>query len=646
MARDAKKDANEGALVQALIQTAVEMQNSFTDMKRLLAQTRDEINDNTDRTVHKAINGPRPYPGGPSRAATAPYGGGGAPAVAGGAGPPSEDVSANLKKQGIFRRALKGLGNKGSSDLGRIEDMFNQLLCEVDMLKAQGAGASPGMPMQMTGGGAPSPSQSARPSSSAVDRHMDDEGQQYPDGGGLGQHSRNPSTAGSAMRLTNTASPQQQQQQQQQQPQGMRQFERKYSDLRISTVPEGNEEPAPTTPSRRSTPAGAYSAAHARGNSVPIGSPVDMASPIEQSASRATNDKNRKTKSSSWFPKISRWSETTTSSVQRVFRSSANSSAKRGGDPKDSSEWAPARQPSRSASSLNDDRSFDDDDDLSDLSDDTDGDSQQVHSVIDPYGDENVPPTPYSNGGGAPIGAQAAAAINPPLPGGAPGAMPRGYTMTPEDPKYKAHRNSLNLQHPQPRTGQTERFRNALEYSAQDFMPSSPRSEAWGGSMTSINRLPPNANQVHAQSQQQQQQQQAAQSQQAQQAHNQIRYVETQLQPLQTEPNWRAASPAGSGSAIVPGGAAPPRPPKEPIADDHATPRTRVPRQKDYTGSPQMQMLQNRNLANVANSGAPARRPSGPRAMTPKNDDEPGMARDERQRKRNTFGALVSHEGY
>lgn len=50
-----------------------------------------------------------------------------------------------------------------------------------------------------------------------------------------------------------------------------------------------------------------------------------------------------------------------------------------------------------------------------------------------------------------------------------------------EDPKYQAHRNSLNLQHPQPRQGQTGRHQNHLETQAQNFDPvASPDFLQWG----------------------------------------------------------------------------------------------------------------------------------------------------------------------
>jgi hypothetical protein len=50
-----------------------------------------------------------------------------------------------------------------------------------------------------------------------------------------------------------------------------------------------------------------------------------------------------------------------------------------------------------------------------------------------------------------------------------------------EDPKYQAHRNSLNLQHPQPRAGPTGRHHNHLETQARVYEPlQSPDYDQWG----------------------------------------------------------------------------------------------------------------------------------------------------------------------
>ena len=63
-----------------------------------------------------------------------------------------------------------------------------------------------------------------------------------------------------------------------------------------------------------------------------------------------------------------------------------------------------------------------------------------------------------------------------------------------ENPKYEAHRDSFNLQHPQPRQGPTDRYQTQLESQAQNFAnPRSPNSENWG-SNSSLPQMNPNAN--------------------------------------------------------------------------------------------------------------------------------------------------------
>jgi hypothetical protein len=165
--------------------------------------------------------------------------------------------------------------------------------------------------------------------------------------------------------------------------------------------------------------------------------------------------------------------------------------------------------------------------------------------------------------------------------------------MIPEDPKYKAHRNSLNLQHPQPRPGQTERFRNALEYSAQEYDdPMTPRTTDWNGSATDVARLPPQ---------------------------NTNRYSNASSAAAR-EPEYWASSPVQQN--------APPRPPKEPMEDSAmSTP-------------PRSNRLENRNLS--AALGVPTRKPSGPRAMTPKSPEDEAL----REERRRTRGRLLDPSSY
>lgn len=61
-----------------------------------------------------------------------------------------------------------------------------------------------------------------------------------------------------------------------------------------------------------------------------------------------------------------------------------------------------------------------------------------------------------------------------------------------EAPKYRAHRGSLDLQHPQPRQGPTGRYQNQLETQAQTYAtPESPSSDHWG-SNSSLPAVNPN----------------------------------------------------------------------------------------------------------------------------------------------------------
>jgi hypothetical protein len=126
--RDAQRSARDTEILVTLVRAAAEMRNSFEDMKRLLADTEDviitETQRNTDRSVQKVINGPRPPPPSVSRSRGSQDG--------------TVDDLPN-KKRNVFRRALKGLSMRSSNDLNKIEDMLVQLLSEVEGLKvAQG----------------------------------------------------------------------------------------------------------------------------------------------------------------------------------------------------------------------------------------------------------------------------------------------------------------------------------------------------------------------------------------------------------------------------------------------------------------------------------------------------------------------------
>ncbi|KAL2758234.1 hypothetical protein ACRALDRAFT_1007244, partial [Sodiomyces alcalophilus JCM 7366] len=559
MVRDAQRTARDTEILVTLVRSAAEMRNSFEGMKKLLAETEDtiinEVKDNTEETVKNVIGGPRPYPGSLPRSVKG---------MSGTSQSHDGSTSEDNPKKSLFRRALfRSFGAKDTNDLSRIEDMLNQLLAEVDTLKAQTA-----RPSASSGQG-----QSFENLPPEV-RYEQDRGYE-PEGHAGTSTASHASQSGHlsipmshSSRLPST-------------------YERKVSDHRISTVLEDNEEDYAAegtySQARQDTlsPGGRQEDIQ-RGSSVPLGTPPRPSTSYNASLSNENTPKTDKSKkhkskgSSSWLPKISRWSESTATSVGRAFRSSGMSS-KRGND----DEYGD--RPSRSGSDL---AQYDD---------------RQYHS--DPYGDDrlhsgfsqtNLPGTNADEG------------LEELLP------PPPATYMTPEDPKYKAHRNSLNLQHPQPRQGQTERFKAALESQAHEYdSPLSPRSADWAGSATSLNRF-----------------------------------------PAQTSNRYSGGSAGGatgggeywnSPPATTSG---PPRPPKEPLDNGRAqTPgrSSRVSRlqkgsplayqsmepdydaeSNNYTGSPK---LENRNLSGALQM--PTRRPSGPRAMTPKSPEEEA-AREER----------------
>lgn len=545
MVRDAQRSARDTEIVALLMNAALEMRNSFREMKDLMQDTGDDIifanAENTEK-LQKAINGPRPYPGTATRS------------IQSGSRPGTID-DASAKKKNLWRRALQGLSAKGTNDLSRIEDMLIQLLGEVDTLKAQTA---------------PTIGQGQSFENLQPEGHYEQDKGYEPEGNSTASHASQSGhlslnqPRGQSSRLAN---------------------ERKFSDHRISTVPENDEEYA-------------YDDAHAavehedplmlspvvpdqmqRGDSVPLNTPPHTGTTNQQPLSADNTPrtekgrKHKSTSSSGWLPKISRWSETTASSVGKAFRS------------KRDTKYDDYPPPSRSGSSL---ASYDENYRREPF------EADKLHSGFSqPELPQETEPTVTSG-------------------------PPPSTFMTPEDPKYKAHRNSLNLQHPQPRPGQMERFRTALEYSAQDFdTPMTPKSADWAGSATSLNRLPPNTN----------------------------RYSNTSSAVPEGE-YW------GSSPTQQPSG--PPRPPKEPLDSPTAqTPpksnrisklakSSPLPHQSyesgygtlsgthasHYTGSPK---LENRNLSGAL--GVPTRRPSGPRAMTPKSAEEEA-AREERRRKR------------
>lgn len=540
MVRDAQRSARDTEIVALLMNAAVEMRNSFREMKELVQDTGDDVIfanvENTEK-LQKAISGPRPFPGTATRSLQSAS--------------RADTLDEATKKKNLWKRALQGLSAKGTNDLSRIEDMLVQLLGEVDVLKSQTA-----PPISTSGQG--QSLENLQP-----EGHYEQDKGYEPEGNSTPSHASVPRG-----------------------PTG----EHKYSDHRISTVQEHEDEyeydlPSATTvkPNPDMLSPG-FGDTLPRGGSVPPETSPQTSSGAQQTTLSADNTprsekgkKHKSTSSSGWIPKISRWSETTASSVGRAFRGS-------GGASKKGSKYDEFQPPSRSGSSL---ASYDD-----------------AYVDHDPYGEDKLH-TGFSD-----------PTLNQARAGPAQPTVP-SFALS-EDPKYKAHRNSVNLQHPQPRQAQTERHQAALEYSAREYdNPMTPRSTDWAGSATSLSRLPPNTNRYSASS------------------------------GATRDADYALSSPKQQS--------APPRPPKEPLdASVHTpvkgnrvaslqknSPQAHTSYESGYgsaTGTYASQMtadgspkLENRNL-NAA-LGIPARRPSGPRAMTPKSPEEEA-AREERRRKR------------
>lgn len=428
--RDAQRNARDTEILVTLVRSAAEMRNSFEDMKRFIAD-QDEMlidtgNKQHDRTIQKVIGGPRPQPLGTPRATRRASA--------------EEEHMDDLptKRRSVFKRALKGLSGRNSNDYGKIEEMFFQLLGEMEGLKAahdirpSANGTRPGSlnsydNLRAAGPDGYEPEGQAGTSSS--------------NGNHSGYFSNPPSRQASGMRGNEA---------------------RRGSQNRISTVLEGDEELENREPvvldhqiennENLLTPTRDFP----RGGSVPIDTPPQVHIPTGAQSNEHTpktgTDKSRKHKSSnsSFFPKISRWSKTTASSVA----DNVKGTARRGERPISSA----SRSGSEGHYNANDHYDLHGDDRLrsnESLDDDT-------------VGQENRPPSPL-------------------IP-----------SQVSERPKYQAQRDSLNLQHPQPRLGPTQRYHTQLESQAHNFgSPISPTSDQWG-SNPSLARFAPGPGNRHS----------------------------------------------------------------------------------------------------------------------------------------------------
>lgn len=335
------------------------------------------------------------------------------------------------KRKNVFRRALKSLSMKSSNDLTKIEDMLEQLLDEVEALREAQEGRNVG----------------TTPGTGPASLNSNGHGTSNPDGyepeglagtGSPGDQSAFTSNSSRPVGDTRPVSL------------------RRASENRVSTVPEGDEEldsyEQPLL-DREVPYDDRVPARHERGVSEPLGTPPRKPVPAgalsQETTPRKSDEKSRKHKSSSSsFFKISRWSKTTASSVGEGIRNSIQPNRKE----------RPISGVSRSGSDLANQDAY------NAGFYDTQGDNRLCSSyTLDEEQQDNRPPSPL---------------------------VP---SQVSEGPVYKAHRDSFNLQHPQPQKGPTDRYQNHLEFQAQDFAPTSPTSERWG-SQSSLSRLSANPN--------------------------------------------------------------------------------------------------------------------------------------------------------
>ncbi|KAK2768137.1 hypothetical protein FQN53_006288 [Emmonsiellopsis sp. PD_33] len=407
--RDAQRNARDTEILVTLVRSAAEMRNSFEDMKKFIAQ-QDELlmgeNEKQHDRTQKAVGGPRPQPIGPTR--TPRY------------STADDDEDMRSKKKNVFKRALKGLSLKSSNDLTKIEDMLVHLLLEVEALRA----AQEGRPLT----GAANSNDNIREPAQDGYEPEGQAGTSSTGGDQSGFLSNSPHLTGDMKTTANR---------------------------RISPVQEDDDEDLEPLTSHEQDLLDQQIAAeaqnmgrHKRGGSVPLGTPPRV--PLVSGAlstdttPKMSNEKSRKHKSSSssFFPKISRWSKTTASSMGENLRNSIQTSRKE----RQSSEL------SRSGSDLGQD-------------------AYNTNEYYDPRGDdrlrsntslekqENRPPSPL---------------------------VP---SQVSENPKYQAHRDSLNLQHPQPRQGPTARYQTQLESQAQTYVPPVYlNSEGWASNQSLPNQ--------------------------------------------------------------------------------------------------------------------------------------------------------------
>jgi hypothetical protein len=415
--RDAQRNARDTEILVTLVRSAAEMRSSFEEMKKFITEQDGLLIDATEKQherTQRAVGGPRPQP--PSKSARQVL----------------IDEHVRSKRRNVFSRALKTLSLRSSNDVAKIEEMLEQLLDEVEALRAAQDGRN-----------------TAETTKEASINSNGQTGASYQDGYEPEGQAGTSSTGGQSEYTLNSSRPF---------PDTRNLGVRKGPEKRISIVPEGDEELQPLS---NGFPAdGQLITQQERGISGPLVTPprtaVATGALSNETTPRKSEEKSRKHKSSSssFFPKImSRWSRTTTSSAGDNTRSGNQPGRKD----------HPSSETSRSGSDLA-------------------HDLYNTADYYDPHGDDRIRSTYTLDG--QQQEQQERQENRPPSP-----LVP---SIVSENPKYQAHRDSSNLQHPRPLQGPSDRYQSQLESQAQNFAnPLSPNSENWG-STSSLPQLSAN----------------------------------------------------------------------------------------------------------------------------------------------------------
>lgn len=460
--RDGQRNARDTEILVTLVRSAAEMRQEFEAMKKFIAEQDKMIMRNTDRdaelTVQKVLSGPRPMPGGaitPARGPRTSY--------------DSEETYAP-KQNSFWKRALKGFGSGKNKD--EVKVMLKHLLDEIEVMKSEQVIVN-------------------RPPMSLRTDSMDsyDDRRAGPDSGyepeGQAGTGSTPNESGH-LSLTPTRE---------------KHFHSGYdgrrgSMNRVSTVmEEGDEDDSYLDPDeaalldnqfegneRLTTPTQENFKRLSGGYGTPPRGHGAFAGNRELTPEQQTPEKQRKHKSNSsslfGIPKLSRWSKTTSSSDPDYKRKSNQSyqsyqsRASRSGDSLDRDDYYDDSYSLKSDNRLRSSQSLAREEEGRERRTRSDRSSTLTRTPSPLVPSDNG--APHHDHGKEPL-----------MSGGAGGPSPVNELRREnlqqfdddeamdaasfDDPKYQAHRNSLLLEHPQPRPGPTHRHQTNLENEARTF---------------------------------------------------------------------------------------------------------------------------------------------------------------------------------